>query len=143
MEDEAPHRMSALTEFLFPTPAKRSVGAIFKWWEKRRLAFNAAMVGGGLFTYAYGTLITLMPPNVEGLEYPPWEGPITVLVVANLIYLLGPTAETLLGRALGRDAPSPGPALYRAMLTLGVGAALFPSLMMTFIWIARFLEWIS
>lgn len=134
--------MSALTEFLFPAPAERRFGAILKWWEKRRLAFNLAIVGAGAFTYAYGTVITLLPPLSEGLDYPPLEGPLTVLIIANLVYLLGPTAETILSRLLGRDAPATGPGLFRAMLTLGVGAALLPSLVMTFIWVARFIAWI-
>ena len=134
--------MSALTEFLFPAPAERRFGAILRWWEKRRLSFNLAIIGAGAFTYAYGTAITLLPPLSEGLEYPPPEGPLTVLIIANLFYLLGPTAETLLSRLMGRDAPAVGPGLFRTMLTLGVGAALFPSLIMTFIWVARFIAWI-
>lgn len=134
--------MSALTEFLFPAPAERRFGAILAWWEKRRLSFNLAIVVAGAFTYAYGTVITLLPPLGEGLEYPPPEGPLAVLIIANLVYLLGPTAETLLSRRMGRDAPAVGPGFFRTMLTLGVGAALFPSLIMTFIWVARFIAWI-
>lgn len=134
--------MSALTEFLFPAPAERRFGAILRWWEKRRLAFNVAIVGGGLFTYAYGTIVTLLPPFSEGLDYPPLEGPLTVLAIANLFYLMGPTAETIIGRFLGPRGPAAGPALYRGMLTLGLGAALLPSLIMTFIWVARFIAWI-
>lgn len=131
--------MSALSRFLFPTPAERRVGAIFKWWERRRIAFNGAIVGAGLFTYLYGTVVTLLPPS-HGLEYPPIEGPLTFLIVANVLYLLGPAAESILSRVLGREGPAAGPPLFRAMLTLGVGGALLPSLVMTFIWLARILE---
>lgn len=134
--------MSALTEFLFPAPAERRIGAILRWWEKRRLGFNFAIVGAGAFTYAYGTVVTLLPPLSEGLEYPPLEGPLTVLIVANLIYLLGPATEWALSRVLGRGGPAAGPALFRVMLTLGVGAALLPSLVMTFIWVVRFVAWV-
>ena len=42
--------MSAITEFLYPTPAKRTVGGIVKWWEKRRLAYNVAVGASGLFS---------------------------------------------------------------------------------------------
>ena len=35
--------MSAITEFLFPAPAKRTVGGIVTWWEKRRLAYNVVV----------------------------------------------------------------------------------------------------
>mgnify|MGYP006969408616 CR=1 FL=1 len=134
--------MSPLTEFLFPAPAERRFGAILTWWEKRRLGFNLAIVGAGAFTYAYGTLITLLPPLSEGVEYPPLEGPLTVLVVANIVYLLGPAAEAMSRRVLGADGPATGPALFRGMLTLGVGAALLPSLVMTFIWVARLVAWV-
>lgn len=133
--------MSALSKFLFPAPAERRPAAVLRWWEKRRLAFNATMVAGGLFTYAYGTLVTLLPPGSEGIEYPPPEGPLTVLVVANIVYLLGPAAELFLQRIAGSQARSVGPHLFRGMLTLGLGAALLPSLAMTFIWIVRFLSW--
>ena len=134
--------MSALTEFLFPAPAERRAGAIFKWWEKRRLAYNLAIAGAGLFTYVYGTIVTLLPPNSEGLEYPPLEGPLVILLLANLLYLLGPATEALVARTLGHDRPSVGPALFRAGLTVSVGLALFPSLVMTLIWIVRMLEWV-
>ncbi|MDX1494854.1 MAG: hypothetical protein R3253_12375 [Longimicrobiales bacterium] len=133
--------MSALTEFLFPAPAEWRPGAVFRWWEKRRLAFNATIVAGGLFTYAYGTVVTLLPPNSEGLEYPPLEGPLAVLIIANVVYLLGPAVELLLQRVMGRGAPAAGPYLFRMMLTVGAGAALLPSLVMTFIWVVRFLVW--
>lgn len=135
-------RMSGLAKFLFPAPAERRTGAIFKWWEKRRLSYNLAITGGGLLTYVYGTVVTLLPPNSTGLDYPPLEGPLTILLVANAVYLLGPATEVLLSRVLGSQGPAAGPALFRGLLTLGVGAALFPSLIMTFIWIARILEWL-
>ncbi len=135
--------MSALTEFLFPVPAERRAGAIFRWWEKRRLGYNLAIAGAGLFTYVYGTIVTLLPPNSEGLDYPPLEGPLTILLVANLLYLLGPVSETLATAVLGRHRPSVGPALFRAGLTVSVGLALFPSLVMTFIWIVRILGWMT
>ncbi|MBT8489236.1 MAG: hypothetical protein HKN72_11360 [Gemmatimonadetes bacterium] len=134
--------MSPLTEFLFPVPAERRFGAILKWWERRRFGFNLAVIGAGAFTYAYGTVITLLPPISEGLDYPPLEGPLTVLVIANVVYLLGPMAETTLGGLMGRGGPATGPVLFRGMLTLGIGAALLPSLIMTFIWVARFIAWI-
>ena len=40
-----PFESRFLSGFLYPRAAARTMGAIFKWWEKRRLAYNL-IVGG-------------------------------------------------------------------------------------------------
>ena len=44
--------MRELSEFLFPAPAERRTGAIWAWWEKRRLAYNLWVGTAGTFTVA-------------------------------------------------------------------------------------------
>lgn len=130
--------MSALGEFLFPAPAERTAGSIVAWWEKRRLGYNVAIIGAGCFTFVYGTVVALLPPN-GGLDYPPLRFPLVVLGLANVAYLLGPVAEILIERLWGTRVGPAGPTLYRMGLTFAVGLALLPSLVITIAWVIRVL----
>ena len=58
--------MTALTEFLFPAPARRTVGGIVRWWESRRLANNLFVGGAGLLSLGAMKLIMLLPPGFPG-----------------------------------------------------------------------------
>ena len=40
--------MNAITEFLYPTPAPRKAGGNIRWWESRRLHYNAIVGASGL-----------------------------------------------------------------------------------------------
>ena len=130
--------MSAITEFLYPTPAKRTVGGIVKWWEKRRLAYNVAVGSAGLVSLATSFVLLALPPNgvlITSLEWLP--GVAVFGVMANICYFFGPTVEVLVEKTWGRQVLPTGPALYRAGLTFSVGLALFPALISTFFWVAR------
>lgn len=130
--------MSAITEFLYPTPAKRTVGGIVKWWETRRLAYNVAVGSAGLVSLATSFVLLALPPNGQFL--PPLAllpGVAVFGIMANICYCFGPTAEVLVEKIWGRQLLPTGPALYRAGLTFSVGLALFPALMSTFFWVAR------
>lgn len=140
-DDLKPSPTGGLTGYLYPTPAPRRVGAILKWWEKRRLPYNLAVGAAGLFTLGYGSLVALLPPN-GGLDYPPPGGFLAYAVVLNLAYLLGPTVEIAVHKLFRGDVLPTGPALYRVGLTLGVGFTLLPSLVITIAWIARIFEFV-
>ncbi len=58
--------MTALSEFLFPAPAKRTAGAILGWWEKRRLSYNAAVGSAGLVSVGL-----MYPRSVDGDDLTP------------------------------------------------------------------------
>ena len=119
--------MSALTEFLFPAPARRTAGGIISWWEKRRFAYNAVVGTAGLVSL--GSL-TVVASIVDGtLSPPPWPPVLVFGVLANLCYFLGPCAELLVHTVWGRSMLPVGPALYRMGLTFSVGLALFPTLL--------------
>ncbi len=128
--------MTALTEFLYPAPARRTARSIIGWWEKRRLAYNMAVGSAGLFTLGYGSLIALLPPG-GGLDFPPLLVPIVFGVMANLCYFLGPTAEILIEKLWGGRVLPTGPGLFRMGLTFSVGLALFPALIITILWVVR------
>jgi hypothetical protein len=131
--------MSQLTEFLFPAPAERRPGAIWLWWEKRRLAYNVWVGSAGLVTVLVGAVISLLPPAPLG---PPplsviWI-PIAIFgALANVFYTSGAVIEVLVNKVWGHQVLPVGPALYRMGLTFSVGLALFPTLILVIGWILR------
>ena len=130
--------MTALTEFLFPAPAKRSAGAIVRWWERRRLAYNAAVGAAGLFSLSAVTLVSMLPPSRLGSMPGEIWIPVAIFAVgANLCYFIGPTVEILIEKLFGREVMPTGPALFRMGLTFSVGLALFPTLLVLIGWVIR------
>jgi len=131
--------MHELTEFLFPAPAERRTGAIWAWWEKRRLPYNVWVGTAGLFSVAVGTLLSLVPPT--SLGPPPlhllWQPVVMFAVLANVFYTSGAVLETFAEKLFGRQLLPIGPSLYRIGLTFSVGLALFPTLIMLLGWIFR------
>jgi len=129
--------MSALTEFLFPAPAPRSAGAIVRWWERRRLAYNVFVGGAGLFSLGMATLFSVIPPAPHPLGFPPMMGILAFGILANACYLLGPTAEIFFSKLFGNQVLPTGPTLYRMGLTFSVGLALLPTLIVLIDWVFR------
>jgi hypothetical protein len=127
--------MHALTEFLFPEPAPRTVSGIIKWWEKRRLFYNVAVGSAGLVTMIPATIVVSL---LEGrLVLEPWIGAAIFGVLANVCYCLGPTVEILSTKIWGRTVLPVGPSLYRMGLTFSVGLALLPMLLVFFATLIR------
>ena len=129
-------RMTSLTEFLFPAPARRTAGAILGWWESRRLAYNAWVGSAGVvsLTIAWGTRLlfgdVIHPTQVLI--------PITLFgVMANICYLMGPAAEILIQKLWGNRVLPTGPTLFRMGLTFSVGLALLPGLILTMLAVVR------
>jgi hypothetical protein len=116
--------MNDLAEFLFPAPAERSVGGIFKWWEGRRLQYNLFVGGAGLVTLGVTRVFTWIISE----QFVPWQPIVAFGILANLCYLMGPALEIAVDRIWGRKLLPIGPALYRMGLTFSVGLALLPSL---------------
>lgn len=125
---------SALVRFLFPAPAERRVGGIIKWWEKRRLAYNAVLAGSGIGTI-FMALLTLNPLS-DVVQALPAILPFGIM--ANLCYTLGWMVESVLHKVWGRSLRPVGPALFRAGLTLGVGVAfVIPTIMLMVAFVVR------
>ena len=126
--------MSALTEFLFPAPAPRSLRGIVAWWEGRRLAYNVLVGAAGSVSLV---AVTVVASALEGhLVAPPWQGVAIFAVMANLCYLFGPAVEGAAHLLWGRSVLPIGPALYRAGLTFSVGLALLPTLIVLLVGVA-------
>lgn len=127
--------MSALTEFLFPAPARRSAWAIIGWWERRRPAYNLAVGAAGLVSLATVTGVSALAG--EHVRASIWI-PVAIFgVMANVCYLLGPALELLTHKLWGSSVLPTGPALYRMGLTFSVGLALFPTLLVVIWAVAR------
>ena len=129
--------MTELTEFLFPAPARRSVGGIVRWWESRRLAYNVFVGGAGLLSLGVMKLLELLPPGLPGDPFPPLLAVVAFGVMANVCYLLGPTVEVAVQKLWGEKLLPVGPSLFRMGLTFSVGLALFPALLVSIFWVAR------
>ena len=128
--------MHELTEFLFPAPARRTVGGILHWWESRRLAYNLFVGGAGLLSTGAITLIALIPPALPNPRVP-WPAILAFGVMANVCYLLGPAVEIALQKLWGEKLLPVGPALFRMGLTFSVGLALFPALLFSIVRVVR------
>ncbi|MGD8277434.1 MAG: hypothetical protein PVH00_05380 [Gemmatimonadota bacterium] len=128
--------MTALAEFLFPAPARRSAGAIVGWWERRRLAYNAIVGGAGLLSMGIVNLVSMVPPGPHRLAIPA-AAIVVVGIGANVCYSLGPLAEALVEKLSGGKILPVGPALYRMGLTFSVGLVLLPTLLASFDWVVR------
>ena len=131
--------MSALTEFLFPAPAKRSAKSILFWWEKRRPVYNLVVGGAGLVSIGLASLIAWLPPGGFTLTSFPWQGALAFGVLANVFYFLGPITETLIEKIWGREVLPTGPVLFRMGLTVSVGMAFLPTMLMVVVWVLRVL----
>jgi hypothetical protein len=129
--------MTALTEFLFPAPAKRKARSILGWWEKRRLPYNIAVGSAGLVSLGFIYLFTALPPGGGLVPFFSWV-PIAIFAgMANVCYLFGPTTELLIQKLWGDKVLPTGPVLFRMGLTFSVGLALFPALLTAIFWVAR------
>ncbi len=131
--------MSALTEFLFPAPARRTMGSIVGWWESRRLKYNALVGGAGVVSLGIVTVVGHLPPNpLPGVGLlPPWQGIVMFGALANVCYSLGPAVEVVVDKLWGRQVLPVGPSLFRMGLTFSVGLALLPALLFLFQWVLR------
>jgi len=122
--------VSTLTEFLFPAPAPRRLGAILGWWEKRRPAYNLWVgIAGSVSLLTFWAVTGLFGPGplfLPGLFLAGVFG-----VMANVCYCLGAATEILVDLVWGRTVLPTGPTLYRMGLTFSVGLALLPTLLLT------------
>jgi hypothetical protein len=116
--------MTALTKFFFRAPyAQPSTPEIWRWWEKRRLTYNLALLAAGLPSVALLTVLGLWTGQFE------WSilGPILAYaVLANLCYTLGPIADSLIMKVAGREHAEAGPMLFRYGFVFSVLLTLLP-----------------
>ena len=140
IDGEPGRSRSRLADFLYPRPAKRGVGAIFKWWERRRLAYNAVISVGGavsLTSLWLGFLLLGNPVSLGFMLTPV----LPVLLAANACYTLGPIVESLAHKVWGREVLPIGPHLLRAGLIFSVGLTLvLPMILLGFQLVVRLVQ---
>ena len=135
-EVEEESESKGLTDFLFPPPAPRNSWGIIKWWESRRLHYNAIVGGTGLLSMGLFTLLASLPPNAHHMGL--FLAPIIAYgVLANLCYFLGPTAEIFLEKLFRGKLLPTGPVLFRMGLTFAVGLTMLPTLFAAIDWVIR------
>lgn len=138
-EDEdfvAPH---ALGDFFFPNPAERDVGSIIRWWERRRLPYNAIVGTAGLATISLLSLVFGPPGGAAG--FGALVAPVALYgLMANVCFTMGWMLEALFHKLWGRDVLPVGPPLWRAGLIFSVGLTLvFPALLVVMSFVIRIL----
>ena len=134
--------MSALTRLLFPAPAEvRNTAAIFRWWESRRLTYNAIVGATGLVTIAALKLIAVLPPLSMSMPVF-WPAIFAYGFFANFCYTFGFVTEAAMQRAWHDETPRVGPALFRQGLVFSVGLTLFPIALMSIGWAFQLVRWI-
>jgi hypothetical protein len=133
--------MTALTRFLYPVPARRSISSIIGWWERRRLAFNVVVGIAGVGTLAVVTALGYLPPGPHGL-FPPLGAVIAYGVMANLCYTAGWAIESAAHAFFGGELLPSGPVLFRQGVLFSVGLTLLPIVLGLADWGFRILRWV-
>jgi hypothetical protein len=114
--------MMALTRFFFRAPwSAPSTGEIVRWWESRRPLYNLAVLVAGV-----ASVFVVEAFLGEGSGKIPWGGILVYGFLANLLYTLGPIADTIVMRTWGRDYSEVGPTLFRYGFVFAVGLTLLP-----------------
>jgi hypothetical protein len=131
----------SLADFLYPTPAPRSVGGIVRWWEGRRLGYNLFMLPAGLTTVGVLGIVLNLPPGAPpgGTPMEPefFTACLIYGVIANVCYSLGAVVESAAHLVFGRELLPVGPALWRMGLTFSLGLTLLPAMVLTFVWVVK------
>lgn len=104
--------MTLLADTLFPAAApRRTVGALLRWWESRRLLYNVVVGVTGLLSLAVVATFASLPPAAHFRIG--WQPIAAYALMANLCYSLGWLIETA-GQRLWQDRCAPlGPVLFR------------------------------
>lgn len=131
--------MTALTDFLFPAPARRTLPGIIQWWEGRRLKYNLIVGAAGLLSFGTVRLLLWLPPD-RHLDVPPLAAALLVGVAGNICYFLGPMVEVAAEKLWGRKLLPLGPVLYRMGLTFSLGLMLLPVPFAVMDWTIRVLK---
>lgn len=117
--------MPALTRFFFRAPySAPSTGEIVRWWESRRPLYNLAVLMAGVTSLTAVFVAELLLG--EGAARIPWGGIVVYGFLANLLYTLGPIADTIVMRTWGRDYSEVGPTMFRYGFVFAVGLTLLP-----------------
>ena len=128
IRDPIPSR--TLRHFLFrDAVAGESAGDVIRWWETRRIGYNAVVGSVGVVTLLFVGVLNVIGPHTHSTLAPPPLAIVAYGVLANLFYTLGWMIELSVLRPLfGRKAPIVGATLFRYGLAFASGLTLLPNL---------------
>ena len=131
MADELVPRETWLDRTFF-TPLYHPQGPldVIKWWESRRITYNAWVGSAGLLTLAAALL--------SGNAGPPPAMPIAYALAANIFYSFGAPADLLLRRWLGHRGGAVGPVLFRYGFVGSIGLTMLPIPIILFSTVMKF-----
>ena len=133
---EGPSGDGALVRLLYPAPAERRAGAIFKWWEKRRIPYNLIVGASGLATMGVHALVHGIPPGA-------WSAVVAVGLLANVAFTVGSIAEVAANTFWGKRVLPVGPVLFRQGVLFSVGLTfVLPMVVLSIGAIVKILSWV-
>jgi hypothetical protein len=134
--------MTAIEKYFFtPIYHPRSAIGVIRWWESRRLLYNASVGAAGVTSLGVMALLGSLPPHPL-----PFDMGILLIgvpvygLLANLGFTVGAPADLLLRRFLGERAAAAGPVLFRYGFVFSVGLTLLPIPAAVIDWVLRFLR---
>ncbi len=133
--------MTAVEKYFFsPVYFPRSTWDVVRWWESRRLLFNASVGGAGLLTIAILQLFAALPPTFPYFGVP-WGAVAVYGILANVFYTLGAPADLLIRHLFGPRAAVAGPTLFRYGFVFSLGLTLLPVCFGVMFWLLRLVAW--
>ena len=116
---------------------------VIRWWETRRLGYNAVVGSVGLLSVATIAALGAIGPSAHGLLLPPLAI-VAYGVLANVFYTLGWITELALLRPLfGRKSAVVGATLFRYGLAFATGMTLLPNLVASIDLGVRIVRWVA
>jgi hypothetical protein len=128
--------VSALTRFLYPVPAPRSIGSIIGWWERRRLSYNLVVGAAGLIMLLVVRMLGRLPPGSHD-ALPSGSIMGAYALFANLCYTSGWALEGMANAMFGDELLPFGPSLFRQGLLFSVELTVFPIVIAVIQWAMR------
>jgi hypothetical protein len=122
--DERPGTLRRLLFRDSPTPL--SAGQVVRWWESRRLAYNAIVGATGVMSLLLANLVGVLGPYGHVFGFPPLIAIGVVGALANICYTAGPLAELAFNGVMQRPNNVVGPAFFRYGTAFSVGITLLP-----------------
>jgi hypothetical protein len=131
-----------MARLFFVPGGKRSAWQVIRWWEARRLAYNAIMLAAGIVALLCFIGIDALPPRLPYVDLV-WSPVLSVIffaIAANIAYTSGWVIELILRRALPNDASAVGPRLLKAGLGFSLVITCVPPAVDFGVWLIRVLR---
>ena len=133
---------SGLRQLLFRDELLTTPRQVIRWWERRRLVFNAAVGATGGLALGVIAALSAIGPHPGGMDGPPLIFVLIYGVAANVLYTGGWIAELLLKPIFGLSSGTVGATLFRYGLFFAVALTALPMPIAVFSLVGRIAEWL-